>query len=73
MKWDLRQEKIKIESGERYQVKKPFTNVFTVKVVRIKRFKVFCKWTVHDWDEDYIFEDCGWISKRRFICKKEDW
>lgn len=66
---------MKIEVGKRYMVKQGWAglNPFVVKVVKVGVFRVFCKWTTNDLDYKCTYEDCGWISKRRFICEEEDW
>lgn len=66
---------MKIEVGKWYIVKQNWEGIhpFSVKVVKIGLFRVYCRWVTHDVTFDYEYEDCGWISKRRFICKEEDW
>ena len=66
---------MKIEVGKWYMMEDVGlgTHPFSAKVIKIGRFRVFCKWTTHDLDFDYDYEDCGWINKRRFICEEKDW
>lgn len=66
---------MKIEVGKRYMVKQGWLGIqpFAAEVVKIGLFRVFCKWNTHYLDDDNFFKDCGWISKRRFICEEKDW
>ena len=66
---------MKIEVGKRYIVKESWlgTHPFSVEVRKVGVFRVYCKWTTRNLDYNYSYEDCGWISKRRFICNEEDW
>lgn len=66
---------MKIETGKLYMVKQGWFEEcpFLVKVIKIGVFRVYCRWVTHDLDYDYRYEDCGWISKRRFICEENDW
>lgn len=68
--------KMKIEVGKTYVIKERGSRhiqPYVVKVFKIGFFKVFCKWTVYNWKDDYSYEDCGWKSKRRFICEEKKW
>lgn len=66
---------MKIEVGKRYIVKQDWSehNPFAVKVVKVGLFRVYCRWITYNIDNDYRYKDCGWISKRRFICEEKDW
>lgn len=66
---------MKIEVGKRYVIKQGLLgcNTFAVDVLKIGVFRVFCKWTTYDLDLGYTYKDCGWISRRRFICEEKDW
>lgn len=67
---------MKIEVGKRYIVKQNWfeeCSPFAVKVIKIGVFRVYCRWVTHDLDYDFRYKDCGWISKRRFICEEKDW
>lgn len=67
---------MKIEVGKKYMVKRDWffgEGPFSVKVMKIGVFRVYCRWVVHDLDYGCRYNDCGWISKRRFICEEKDW
>ena len=66
---------MKIKIGKRDMVKQGLLgyNPVVVKVVKVGVFRVYCRWITNDLDYDYSYQDCGWISKRRFICEEKDW
>lgn len=66
---------MKLKVGKCYMVKQNWLgeHPFTVKVVKIGLFRVYCRWTTYNWEFDYEYKDCGWVSKRRFICEEKDW
>lgn len=66
---------MKLKVGEPYVVKQGLfgEHPFSVKVVKIGVFRVYCRWITYNPDGDYSYKDCGWISKRRFICELKDW
>lgn len=66
---------MKIKAGKWYMVKQDWSgmNPFSAKAIKIGLFRVYCRWTTHDLDYGYRYEDCGWISKRRFMCEVKDW